>query len=991
MTSSTELRALGGLVAYADGEPQALGGPKAEQLLSVLVAHRRTPVSTGRLIETLWAAGPPKSAVATVQSLISRLRGLLAPGFSITFESAGYRLDTTHGVIDADRFEALLARSRTLGPADAVPALEAALALWHGPAFAQHAELAEVQSEAVRLDELRLVATDEWAEAKLATGDPATMVGELEALVRLHPLRERYWQLLVLALYRTDRQAEALRRIGDLRGMLGEEMGLDLSPTIRDLEAKILADDRSLGRDRERTPKKRASGLAPEMLGATSFIGRDPDVRSLSEALEEQPLVTLTGPGGVGKTRLAMQVAARVLDRFDDGGTVVEFAALRDPAGVAQVIAHALDIQQRQHRTLEGTIEEHLASASCLLVLDNCEHITDALAPLVDRLRSSCAHVRILATSREPLGLAGEYVQVLAPLAVPGPGVAADEIRRSPAVEMFVARAAAATPGFCLDDDNAAVVADICRRLDGLPLALELGAARLRSMGIDALADRLHQRIDILGQTQRGADRRHRTLHHLVAWSHDLLASEEQEVFEQLSVFAGGFDLPAAEAVCSIGTDVTSAVATLADLVDKSMVVLVEPATPRYRLLEPLREFGLERLRDRGTLDAVEQRHLEWFLGIATRGAVGLDTAEEATWSEQLDRDHDNFRAAHRTAIHCGDTDRALRLVAALREFAFRRIRYEIIGWADASAGLPGIDDHPELPTVIAVAAYGQFVQGNMEGAVRLADRALAAQAVSGPSDSGLPERTLGNALFYMARTDEAMEWMDQMVQSARRSGSHARIAHGLYMQSVAQTSIGDGIRGAVLAGQAKAAADLADAPTAHAQAEYALGLALEQTHPSEALSHLEHAVVVAAEAGNRWIEAFSLTEVHWLRARQGEHMKALVGFADVVDLWYRGGDWANQWLSLRHVLGILIDLGDFEGAALLHGALTAVGASHALPFEPTDAERLSGLVEQLRSLLGPAAFAEAVRQGAAMKDNQIVGYAKQRITALTKSPAPDR
>ncbi len=723
MTSLTELRALGGLVVCVDGEPQALGGPKAEQLLSVLVAHRRTPVSSGRLIETLWTAGPPKSALATVQSLISRLRAVLAPSFSITNESAGYRLDTTQGVIDADRFEALLLGSRILGAAESVPALESALALWRGPAFAQHAALPEVQSEAVRLDELRLVATDEWAEAKLATGDPATMVGDLEALVRLHPLRERYWQLLVLALYRTGRQAEALRRIGDLRGMLGEEMGLDLSPTIRDLEAKILADDPSLSlrRDRERISERRASGVAPEMLGATSFIGRDPDVHSLSEALEGQPLVTLTGPGGVGKTRLAMQVAARILDRFEDGVTVVEFASLRDPAGVAQVIAHALDIQQRQHRTLEATIEEHLASATCLLVLDNCEHITDALAPLVDRLRSSCAHVRILATSREPLGLAGEYVQVLAPLGVPGVGAAAEEIRRSPAVELFVARAAVATPGFGLGDDNAAVVAEVCRRLDGLPLALELGAARLRSMGIDALADRLHQRIDILGQTQRGADRRHRTLHHLVEWSHDLLAPEEQEVFEQLSVFAGGFDLTGADAVCSVGTGASSTIATLADLVDKSMVVLVDPGAPRYRLLEPLREFGLERLRERGDLEAVEQRHLEWFLDVATRGAVGLDTADEATWSEQLDRDYDNFRAAHRTAIQRGDADRALELVAALREFAFRRISYEIIGWADASAALTGVDHHPDLPTVVAVSAYGRFVQGDMEAAVRLA------------------------------------------------------------------------------------------------------------------------------------------------------------------------------------------------------------------------------------------------------------------------------
>ncbi|HZJ27695.1 MAG TPA: hypothetical protein VFF40_11910 [Acidimicrobiia bacterium] len=551
-------------------------------------------------------------------------------------------------------------------------------------------------------------------------------------------------------------------------------------------------------------------------------------------------------------------------------------------------------------------------------------------------------------------------------------------------MELFASRADAATRGFTLTDDNAAVVAEICRRLDGLPLALELAAARVRSMGIDTLAARLHQRIELLGQTQRGADGRQRTLHHLVEWSHDLLEPQEQKVFEQLAVFAGGFDLPAAEAVCLIGPQDSPTVGTLAGLVDKSMVVLVDPGPPRYRLLEPLREFGLDRLAERGILEDVEDRHLSWFLDLAERGAAGLDSPDEPSWSVALDRDFDNLRAAHLTALRRDDAHSALRLVASLWEFAFRRVQYEVASWADASARLPGASDHPDRPVALAVSAYGRFVRGDMEAAISLAHQALEAEGKTETSDSGLPERVLGNTFFYMERVDEGLAWMDRMLDSARRSGSTARIAHGLYMRSVAETSVGAGSRGAVLAREARAAADAAQSPTAHAQADYALGLALERTDPSEALSYLERASLVAAEAGNRWIEAFALTEVHWLRAKHGEHMTALIGYADVVDTWYRGGDWANQWLSLRRVLGILVDLGAFEAAAVLHGSLTAVGASHALPFEPADAERLSDSVDQLRSLLGPAAFADAVRQGASMKDSEIVNFVEQQIAVLT-------
>jgi predicted ATPase/DNA-binding SARP family transcriptional activator len=989
VTTTAELRVLGGLELHRDEELLPLGGPKAQLLLSILVAQRGVRLSVDRLIESVWADHAPKSATATIQSQVSRLRAVLAPDFTISHEAGGYRFETQQGEIDADLFERWLTRSRTLDAVACADALDTALGFWHGPAFGESADRPEVHGEAVRLDELRLAATDEWAEAKMATDSPATMVGELEALVSLHPLRECYWRLLMLALYRTGRQAEALRRASEFRSMLAQGVGLDPSPAVRELEAQILADDPVLIAEREPSTDSRVQVAAPALLGVTSFVGRDPNVASLTEAIQEQPLITITGPGGVGKTRLAMRVAGRIIDEFTDGVTVVEFGALRDPAGTAQVIAQALDVQQRQHRTIEATIEEFLAPTRSLLLLDGCEHVTDVLAPLVDHLRSSCPGLRILATSRQSLGLAGEFIEVLDPLIVPRTGSElTDEIGQSTAVELFVNRAAATTPGFSLTDANSSAVADICRRLDGLPLALELAAARLRTMGVDALSSQLHQRIEMLGQTQRGADGRQRTINDLVKWSHDLLAPEEQLVFEQLAVFAGGFDLAAAESVCSVNDDPMSVVGHVASLVDKSMIVLVDPGTSRYRLLEPLREFGLDHLRARGALDATEDRHVKWFLDLAERGATGLDSPEEAAWSAAFDRDYANFRAAHLTALNRRDAASALRLVAALREFAFRSVNYEITSWADASTALEEAQGHADFPTALAISAYGRFVRGDMQAAVDLARRALDIAGGSELSANGLPERVLGNALIYMEQTEEALHWMERMKLSARRAGASGWIAHALYMQSVSQTSVGDEIRGAVLAGEARAAADAAGSPTARAQADYALGLALESTDSDEAIDLLNRAARVGAGAGNRWIEAFALTEVHSLRAKQGEHLLALVGYAEVIDTWYRGGDWANQWLSIRRVLGILVELGALESAAVLHGALAAVGAAEAMPIAPADAERLSGSVSDVRSVLGPATFADAVRRGASLRDREIVSFVKQQIAELTDGRA---
>jgi len=820
------------------------------------------------------------------------------------------------------------------------------------------------------------------AEARMLCGNPAKMVGELEALVDVHPLRESYRRLLILALYRTGRQAEALRSANDFRRTLVQELGLDLSPKLRELEAQVLADDPRLLVEHAESATLRSTKVgAPRLLGATSFVGRDPDVASLAGTLDRESLVTVTGPGGVGKTRLAMRVAGQIIEQLKDGVAVVEFASLRDPAGTAQMIAHALDIQQQQHRTIEATIEEHLTPSRSLLLLDNCEHVTATLAPIVDRLRSSCPDLKILATSRQPLGLAGEYIEALAPLAVPSSGAESiEEIRRSPAVELFVSRAASCSPGFSLTEENAVAVAGICNRLDGLPLALELAAARLRTMGTDGLVARLQERIEMPGQTLRGADGRQRTLEDLVRWSHNLLGLEERHVFEQLAVFAGGFDFSAAEVVCLTNNTRIPVTSLVTSLVDKSMVQLVDVTTQRYRVLAPLREFGADRLSERQVLEETENRHLDWFIDLADRGEHGLDTPEEASWSTALHDDYDNLRAAYRTAVQRGDLNVAMGLIASLREFAFRRVNYELTSWADEVVDLVGNETAPHLPTALAVSAYGSFVRGDMDTAITVAHDALQVSGASELSESGLAERVLGNAYFYTEKIDEAMYWMDRLLLSARRADSGGRIVHALYMRSVAQSSLGDGIRGAVLAGEAKEAAQSLGSPTAHAQADYALGVALKSTDSVEALALLERSSALGAQAGNRWIEAFALTEVHSLKALDGDELAALHGYAEVVDTWYRGGDSAYQRLSLRRMLGILVKLDELEAAAVVHGSLTAVGAAHALPIVRGDAARLSQDVDDVRSSLGQERYEEAVERGASMNDAEIVRFVRQHL-----------
>jgi len=965
------VRVLGSPSVERAGVPVALGGSKPRLLIALLVAHVGKVLSADRLCDALWGDEPPPTAASSLQSHVSRLRSKLGPEITIEAHALGYRLLAPIDAIDATRFaRAVDIATENADSPSALETLRETLSWWDGPAFGEFATHEYIQAEAVRLDEMRLAATERLIEARLDAGGDEALIGDLGALVVAHPLRERLWRQLMLALYRAGRQTEALRRGAELSAFLRENMGLDPPELVRDLERRILEDDPSL-----HLVTRPSSQPVDALVDApTRLIGRDHDLALVSSLMRNARLVTLVGPGGVGKTRIARRIAV-LESESGEAVTMVDLAVLRDPASVPAAVATALHVQPRQQGSVEETLEVVLGERRILVVLDNCEHVIEAAAALASRLTSACRAFRIIATSREPLGVPGEAVYSVKPLET---GDASDvtDTGLPPAVQLFCERAAAARPGFTATAAELPVIAQLCRRLDGLPLAIELAAVRMRSLPPRTIIERLEKGSGLLDAGPRHPEQRHRNLERLVAWSFDLLPAQEQLLFARLSVFAGTFDLTAVDGVCIDTGD------SLFSLVDKSMVQVTDYNEPRYQLLETLRQYGSAALEGSADAKRTADRHLTWFSRLAQQAGDGMSGESERRWSDRIDRDFANLRAAHAHAVASGNVGAALGLVAAVREYGFRRISYEISSWSQIACDMPGASTHESYPVALATVAYGHYVRGDLEGAVASGREAVAAADRLGASTNGLAERALGNTYFYLGQTDEALRWMDRMVEAAETSGSDAQKAHAYYMRSVAETSVGDPDGGGLLAQRSQRAALACMSPTALAQASYALGLALESTDLAASQAYLLASAEHAAAAANRWVEAFARTEVWWLQARIGNVADALKGFEDVIETWYRGGDWANQWLSVRHLFGILQQVGDHEAAAVLHGGLTAAGAAAALPFEPADAARLEAAVEMLRLQLGDEDFSRAFSRGAAMSDHAFVSYVLDHIRA---------
>ncbi|QWF78652.1 hypothetical protein HUW46_02050 [Amycolatopsis sp. CA-230715] len=673
-------------------------------LLANLLLRPGRAVSADRLAADLWGDRPPGKPANTLQTKVSQLRRALETAEEggrelVAFEPAGYVLRIEPESVDVGRFHALVSRARLAPGAAAKSALLAeALALWRGPALADFAD-EPFAAPAIRLlDEDLLAAREDRAEARLDLGEHHELVGELADLVAANPVRERLRGLHLRALYRSGRQTEALDGFRELRDRLADELGLTPGPAITELHQAILTQDPALGESGESGESAPPRTNLPVPL--TPLVGRGTAVRAVRDRLGETRLVTLTGPGGVGKTRLAVETANGLADAFGDGAWLIEFAGL-DRGGCAavscppeewmtEVTASSLGIRADPTGAsgdLANRIEEALRAKEILLVLDNCEQFVAPVAALAARLLRAVPGLRVLATSQEPLGLAGEVVWAVPPLEVPGtaslqPGHAAEDVlaavRESPAVELFTARASAAAPGFALGTGNAAAVAAICRKLDGIPLALELAATRIRALGAAELLNRLDDRFRLLDGGLRDAPARQRTLRAMIDWSWELLTEPERIVLRRLAVHAESCGLEAAEAVCSgAGVAPGEVLGLLSGLVGRSLVVsqFDQQGAPRYRLLESVAAYCLERAREAGESEDLLARHARHYLDFAERAEAGLRGPDQQRWLLKVDVDAANVRAALETLIRQGEAELALRLATTMAWYWFLRGR----------------------------------------------------------------------------------------------------------------------------------------------------------------------------------------------------------------------------------------------------------------------------------------------------------------------------
>ena len=762
-------------------------GARLRGLLVRLALAGGRAVDPGVLVDALWPEERPADPPNALQSLVSRLRRLLGGSATVAQVGGGYRLAVTDGDVDALAFERLAAdgrdRLRAGDPAAAAKLLGAAVAFWGGHLGAEPASIAAVApSVATRLARASVEAGADLAEADLALERPAAAAARLTALLAEQPVHERVAALLMDALAAEGRQAEALAVYERVRESLADHLGADPGAALRERHLRMLRSaEPAVGAGPASAAEDSSEALPPSNLPAplTSFIGRDDDLARIDTLLAAGRLVTVIGPGGAGKTRLAVEAARRHRHEYRDGTWVVDLAAVTEPAKVGAGLLAAIGLRgaalfEANKLRAEGdeldALADQLDGRECLLVVDNCEHLIDSVAHLIAALLPRCAGLRVLATSREPLAVDGEALVPLGPLSLPEPDAGVEEARRSAAVRLFAERAAAVRPGFDVDDETLAEVLRVVRGLDGLPLALELAAARLRTLSLDELAAGLSDRFRLLNTGSRTAYPRHRTLRAVIAWSWDLLGEHERTVAERVSILPGGVTPASATAVVA-GTPVPAAQVPelLAALVDRSLLQLA-PDAGRYRMLETLREYGIERLAEQGALEAVRGLAARYLAGLVARYDPQLRGTGQLAALKVMRAEYDNALAALRHFCDVGDADGAVHLGLDLGWYWQMFGRHaDAAYWLGEALAVPfgehGLDrDCAEalmlLNRIASQPAAAEAMRKDRTGELRaLADRLLAH-----PQLPGLAGALTAVTLFFVEEADAARAVIEGLV-----------------------------------------------------------------------------------------------------------------------------------------------------------------------------------------------------------------------------------
>jgi predicted ATPase/DNA-binding SARP family transcriptional activator len=912
-----EFRILGSLEVVADGPPLTVKGRKPRALLALLLLHRNELVPPDVLIDDLWGEKAPATAANTLQVYVSQIRKIV--GDRLTTEGGSYRLRVDPDELDAERFERLAEEgAAALGRrayGDVSELLREGLSLWRGQALADLRYDSFAQGEIARLDELRLAATENFLDAELGLGRHDQAIGELEALIGEHPLRERLRGLLMLGLYRAGRQADALEAYRAARQTLLDELSLEPGPELRELEQAILRQDESLSR------RPLPAGNVP--VPVSRMVGRRRELDEVTSTLKgDARVVTLTGPGGTGKTRLAVEAANALADDFADGAFFVALDAIRDENLLLPAIAEALGVRESGERSLRESLSERLLGRSALVVLDNFEQIVEA-APIVAQVLEAAPGLTIIVTSRAALRISGEREYPVEPLDV------------NDAVALFVDRAQGADPRFMLTEANGPAVEEICARLDHLPLALELAAARTKLLPPEAMLALLDERLELLGRGARDLPDRHQALRDTIAWSYDLLGADEKELFARLGVFGGGFTLESSVAVCDASLD------GLGTLIDES---LVERDGGRMRMLETIREYALEQLAQDEQSEYVRRRHAEHFLKLVDSEPA----TDQAAWLGRVDAERDNLRGALEWAVELREASLALRLAAALWEYWWVRGHLaEGRAWLEQALAV-GRSAAPGL-RARALHAAGSLAtrQGDYEWAAALFEQSLALSEELGDL-SGTARSLLSLGTVAAERGDQvrAMDLSERAAELYQESGD--RRGHALAISNLGGIALerGEYAKASELSEQAYALFEGLEDSEGMALALVNQGFsALSEHQPERSLELLRDALRRLAE----------------------------LEFKDVIGYCFEG------------LAAVLVLTGRAEEAARLLGAAEALRESLGVELAPAEHATHKETVDAVRARLGEERFSDAWRQGRELSLDAAIAYALEEEGARVR------
>lgn len=949
-------RLLGPLVV-GDGVP--IRGARERRLLGLLLLEAPEAVSRGEAAR--WALGVDCGADESgLHVAVSRLRRQLRDRHleaSVERTSSGLRLVTDVDSIDCVRFKRLVRGGRTQA-ADGRDQLREALGLWRGEVLAgedvpPHAAITE-------LTELRFGAVEDAFAVDSATDVDPERLAELLAWCRRYPHRERLWALAMAALYRNGRQVEALALFQEARHQLVETLGLEPGPELVEMERQILRHDPTLA----------LGGPAPQPghlpVSSTSFVGRESEVKGVIDLVRAHRLVTLTGVGGVGKTRLALQVGAELADHFPDGVWLVELAPVGDAGVVPDAAATQLGVTAQADLGVTESLVQSLSGRRLLIILDNCEHVVDAAADLVEAVLAGTSTVRVLATSRQGLRVGAEQLWAVPPLEQGGPG--------SAAVELFVDRARAVAAGFQLGEEaEGEAVEEIWRRLDGIPLAIELAAARMVSMTAQDVRERLGDRFRLLAGSRRGEER-HQTLRHAVAWSYDLLDETERTLLQRCSVFADGFDLAAA-AVIGERVDEYAVLDGLDSLVRKSLVTVEHVGGhARYGMLETIRQFAEDKLAATGEIKQIHDRHAAYFAdqalaywnvweGPAQRVAMNWAEVEMA-----------NLRAGFRWATDQGDLATAASIAAHTAMLGWAMERFEAVGWVEEILPAAAAARLPHLARLYTAASLCSFA-GRPDAGAHYAATAQVIETQPGfePFPAGFSRYWEALAHLHAGRSDRAME-----LYALLSSESGSARAYGLGGEVMLVALLGRSKDAVVIAQQAVTAARASGNPYLLARALYGSGLAFAGDDPARAADAFEQGLAYARQHRVTIVEASILRDAARLESINGNIDRALALYESAAEFQHRSGNIANLVGTLASLAVCFDRIGRLEAAAVLYGATNRVLGT-TLHARPVTSVR-PATVLHLRTVLGDAAFERCVTIGATMEPGEAVQYAREHI-----------